>query len=76
MNLLGIDIGGTKMALSIGNELGEILVDQRFPTDPDNAKKTLAQAAQVAEELISKAGLAVKQIDAIGISSPLSLIHI
>ena len=70
MNLLGIDIGGTKMALSIGNERGEILVDQRFPTDPDSAQKTLTRAAQVAEELIAKAGLTAKQIDAIGISSP------
>ncbi len=70
MNLLGIDIGGTKTALSIGNERGEILVDQRFPTDPDNAQKTLTQAVQVAEELIAKAGLTVEQIDAIGISAP------
>ena len=68
MNFLGIDIGGTKMALSIGNERGEILADQRFPTDPENALKTLAQAVVVAEELIAKAGLTVNQIDAIGIS--------
>jgi glucokinase len=70
MNLLGIDIGGTKMALSIGNERGEILVDQRFPTDRDNPQKTLTQAVEVAEELIAKAGLRVDQIDAIGISTP------
>jgi len=70
MNLLGIDIGGTKMALSIGNERGEILIGQRFPTDRDSAQKTLTQAAQAAEKLISKAGLTAKQIDAIGISSP------
>jgi glucokinase len=70
MNLLGIDIGGTKMALSIGNERGKILVDQRFPTDPGSAQETLKRAVAVAEELIAKAGLTVKQIDAIGISSP------
>lgn len=70
MNLLGIDIGGTKMALSIGNERGEILVDQRFPTNMENPRETLNRAVEIAEELILKAGLTVEQIDAIGISSP------
>jgi glucokinase len=70
MNLLGIDIGGTKMALSIGNERGEILADQRFPTDTANPQATLNQAVRVAEELIAKAGLTVEKIAAIGISSP------
>ena len=70
MNFLGIDIGGTKMALSIGNERGEIFADQRFPTDRDNAQKTLSQAVVVAEELIAKAGLRIEQIAAIGISAP------
>ncbi len=70
MIFLGIDIGGTKMALSIGNEQGEILVDQRFPTDANDPKATLEQAVKVAEVLIAKAGLIIEQIDAIGISSP------
>lgn len=70
MNFIGIDIGGTKMALSIGNERGEILVDQRFPTDASSVQKTLEQAITVADGLIAKAGLRVEQISAIGISSP------
>jgi len=70
MNLLGIDIGGTKMAISIGNERGEILVDQRFSTDANDPQTTLSQAVKVAEELIAKAGLTAAKIDAIGISSP------
>jgi len=70
MNFLGVDIGGTKMALSIGNERGEIRVDQRFLTDAGSAQKTLEQALKVADGLIAEAGLRVEQIDAIGISSP------
>lgn len=70
MNFLGVDIGGTKMALSIGNERGEILVDQRFPTDAGSAQKTLEQAIKVADGLIAKAGLRTEQIDAVGTSSP------
>ena len=70
MNLLGIDIGGTKMALSIGNEQGEICVDQRFPTNANDPQATLTRAVEVAEELIVRAGLTREQIDAVGISSP------
>jgi len=70
MNLLGIDIGGTKIAVCIGDENGNICADRRFPTNPDSARKTLEQAAALAEELIEKAGFTVEQIDAVGISSP------
>jgi len=70
MNLLGIDIGGTKIAVCIGDENGTVQVDQRFPTDANDPEPTLSRAAEVAEELIEKAGLTVEQIDAIGISSP------
>jgi len=70
MNLLGIDIGGTKIAVCIGDENGNVQVDQRFPTDANDPKTTLDRAVEVAEELIEKSGLTVEQVDAIGISSP------
>lgn len=70
MNFLGIDIGGTKIALSIGNELGEIQASQRFPTHVDDPQATLLRAVEVSKELIASAGLTVNQIDAVGISSP------
>jgi glucokinase len=70
MNLLGIDIGGTKIAVCIGDEEGNVLVDQRFPTNPDNPQETLERAAGVATKLISDAGLTTDQIETIGISSP------
>ncbi len=59
MNLLGIDIGGTKIAICIGDENGNVQVDQRFPTNADNAQETLDQTVVVATELIEKAGLTV-----------------
>jgi len=70
MNLLGIDIGGTKIAVCIGDEKGHLKVDQRFPTDANDPQATLSRAVEVAEELIEKAGLTIEQIDAIGVSSP------
>ena len=70
MNFLGIDIGGTKIAICIGNEKGEIQIDQRFPTNPNSVQETMQQAGDIAEALIAKAGLTPDQIEAIGISSP------
>lgn len=70
MNLLGIDIGGTKIAVCVGDENGNVQVDQRFPTDAHNPQPTLEKAVAVAEELIEKAGFAIEQIDAVGVTSP------
>jgi len=56
VNFLGIDIGGTKMAVCIGDENGNVQVDQRFPTDANDPQTTLARAAEIAEKLIEKAG--------------------
>ena len=70
MNFLGVDIGGTKIALSIGNEKGEIIAGQRIPTDPDNAQASLDSAAAVIPKLLESAGLKMDQIETIGITSP------
>ncbi|MFA5689028.1 MAG: ROK family protein [Kiritimatiellales bacterium] len=70
MNFLGIDIGGTKIALSIGNENGGIIASQRIPTDPHNALATLNCAAEVIETILNDAGLTADQIETIGITSP------
>lgn len=70
MNLLGIDIGGTKIAVCIGDETGNVFADQRFPTDANDPQATLERAAAVAADLLGKVSLTVEQIDAIGISSP------
>lgn len=70
MNFIGIDIGGTKVAVCIGNEKGEIFADRRFSTDINNVKATMTQAAQVVADLISEAGLKPEQIETIGISAP------
>jgi len=70
MRILGIDIGGTKMAVSIGTEQGELLTGARFATDPESAQKTLEQAVRTARGLLEQVGLESKDLDAVGISSP------
>lgn len=63
---LGIDIGGTKCALVLGNESGDVLQKVRFETaDRDS---TLARIMQAAEELILGAKAQGDTVKAIGVS--------
>ena len=63
---LGIDIGGTKCALVLGDTQGEVLEKVRFETvDRDG---TLARIMQEAEALIGKATVRGDAVKAIGVS--------
>ena len=67
MNVLGVDIGGTKVAAGIVNEGGEIIQQFRAPMSPrGTAEEGFAAVAGVIDG-ISAAGAA---FDAIGIVSP------
>ncbi len=70
MNLMGIDIGGTKTAACIGNDRGEILASKRMPSASDTIEHYRKQMLELCYETIAKAGLKPEQIDAIGISAP------
>lgn len=63
---LGIDIGGTKCALVLGDAQGEVLQKVRFETaDKDS---TLAHIFEAAEQLIAQAGAQGNPVKAIGVS--------
>ena len=63
---LGIDIGGTKCALVLGDAQGEVLQKVRFETaDKDS---TLARIFEAAEQLIAQAGAQGNPVKAIGVS--------
>jgi glucokinase len=69
--LLGIDIGGTKLALALGNAQGEIV--QRFhrPIEASgDAQRDVARIVEDAQQLLVSAGVRRAQIAAIGISAP------
>jgi glucokinase len=69
--LLGIDIGGTKLALALGDETGKILRRVRRPTDSSGRpEEDLARVAEDARRLLSEAGVARDEVAAIGISAP------
>lgn len=69
MNVLGIDIGGTKTAVCLGDETGTILHAARFPTPHDAAPFCELLIAQC-RTLIAKAGLTTREVVAAGISAP------
>jgi glucokinase len=69
--LLGIDIGGTKLALSLGDESGNILRRSRRPTDScGRPEDDIARMADDARRLLAEAGVARDEVAAVGISVP------
>jgi glucokinase len=69
--LLGIDIGGTKLALSLGDASGTILRRFRRPTDPSGRPgDDIARMAEDARRLLAEAGVSRDAVAAVGISAP------
>ncbi|MFO7534939.1 MAG: ROK family protein [Kiritimatiellia bacterium] len=69
MNVLGIDIGGTKTAVSVGDESGAILHFKRMPTlrDPGQYGEQLLALCRA---VVADAGLTLRDLAAVGISAP------
>jgi glucokinase len=69
--LLGIDIGGTKLALALGDESGRIRRRFRRPTDPSGRPEDdIARMLDDARRLLAEAGVAREEVAAVGISVP------
>jgi glucokinase len=68
---LGIDVGGSKVALCVGDESGRLLASRRRPTEPSgDAARDVARLVDDARALLAEAGLAPARIDAVGVSLP------
>jgi len=71
MKILGIDLGGTKTALCVGNETGEIALSRRYPTQaPEGPEAWFQRTLPLLESLLRDAGQTWAQIDAVGVSCP------
>jgi glucokinase len=69
--LLGIDIGATKTQFVLGRAAGEVLGEARIESFASGAfEQDLATIAARAEALLREYGVAVSQLDAIGVSAP------
>jgi len=73
---LGIDLGGSKLALAIANPEGRLIAHERRPSrisgDPD---ADLSAMAADAADLIARSGLAHSDFDAVGFSVPGPIDH-
>jgi len=68
---LGIDIGGTKTALALGDAEGRLIADLRIPTAPSwDALRDIARIADGARALLAGQGLRGRELEIVGVSLP------
>jgi glucokinase len=68
---LGIDIGGTKVALALGDDTGRIAARRRRPTQPSGDARTDVEAMlRDARELLADAGVSPGALRGVGLSVP------
>lgn len=68
---IGVDIGGTKIAVSLGNEKGVIIEKRRVATQPfGGAEKALPHIIEMIRDLLRDHDLELLEIKAIGLSLP------
>lgn len=71
MNILGIDIGGTKTSVSIGSDDGQILATERMPSATSNTIEHYERdLANLCASVLNQVGLPKLSFAAAGISAP------
>ncbi|OGV52185.1 MAG: hypothetical protein A2X49_05935 [Lentisphaerae bacterium GWF2_52_8] len=68
--VLGFDIGGTKIAVCLGDSKGKILGAKRVVNKDRGPDEVIPELVSTGKELLSKAGLKGSDLRAIGIGSP------
>ncbi|NCC50668.1 MAG: ROK family protein [Spartobacteria bacterium] len=71
MQLLGIDIGGTKTSVCVGTEKGEIRFSKRMPSrTPEGPQRWAERTFALIDEVLAECGLGLEDMAAIGMSAP------
>ncbi|NEB06819.1 ROK family protein, partial [Streptomyces sp. SID13726] len=70
MHAIGVDIGGTKIAAGVVDEKGEILVQTRRDTEPDDVASIDRAIADVYTELTAEHEVGAMGLAAAGFVSP------
>lgn len=68
--MIGTDVGGTKIAVSLVNTDGRILASQRWPTSTANSEATLDSIAKAVTEFTIDNQLDLKNFPALGFGIP------
>jgi len=69
INVLGVDIGGTKIAVCLANSDGEILGSERIRSTT-TYEEILQQLVEMCNKLCAANGMTIKDISSCGISAP------
>jgi glucokinase len=68
---LGIDIGGTKTWLALGDDEGRVLAETRIATAPSgDALADFARIAEAASALLRERGVKPRSLEVVGVSTP------
>ncbi len=70
ITVLGYDIGGTKIAASLGQSDGKMLASRRIDNLDTRPEDILPQLAQAARDMVAEAGITMEDVAAVGIDSP------
>ena len=71
MLYIGIDLGGTNIAVGLVNEEGHILARSSVPTRAERPAEEIAAAmAEAARALMAEAGVGEREIASVGVGSP------
>ena len=71
---IGIDLGGTNIAVGLVNEKMEILAKDSAPTSPERGYEAIVKdMAALCEKVVEEAGKTMQDVQAIGIGSPGSI---
>ncbi|MGH2402219.1 MAG: ROK family protein [Candidatus Limnocylindria bacterium] len=66
--ILGIDIGGTKLAIGLAMPDGRLLADVRRPSNPqDGPDAMIDRIIDLARDVVTDAGWSVDRLDAVGV---------
>lgn len=69
--LVGIDIGGTKVALAVGDASGAISARRRRPTEPSGCPEDdVARLVVDVRSVLEEAGVALHDVTAVGVTAP------
>lgn len=68
---LGIDLGGTKTSLALGDREGRLRARTRYATQPSgDPVRDVARLVAAARALLADAGLAAGELEAVGVAAP------
>lgn len=70
MYYIGIDLGGTNIAVGIVKENGEILAKKSTPTVPGDMNKTISLMANLIKEICNDENVSLEEIKSIGAGIP------